>query len=176
MDPPRTGDRIFLGGSRPNTHHLFLHKDRQRAECIEQDELVGNSVRNGGTKVPLMAVFADHGTWRRYLLPLSSFQLLYGRLCDIFGRKPLFIFAYLTFGLGCLFCGLARTMDELIVARALTGMAGGFNTLASIVVSDMIPLRKRGTWQGYRNLVFALGLGAGSLGGGVLADKLGWRW
>ena len=66
-------------------------------------------------------------------------------------------------------------MNQLIIARAITGMAGGFNTVASIVLADLVPLRKRGTWQGWRNLVFAVGLGAGSCGGWI-TDAIGWRW
>lgn len=52
-----------------------------------------------------------------YFLTLTSFQPLYGKLSDIFGRKPALLFAYAIFGLGCLFCGLARNMNELIAAR-----------------------------------------------------------
>lgn len=66
-------------------------------------------------------------------------------------------------------------MNQLILARAITGLAGGFNTLASIVLSDIIPLRKRGVWQAWRNLVFAAGMGAGSCGGWI-TDTIGWRW
>ena len=86
------------------------------------------------------------------------------------------MFAYVTFGVGCLLCGLAQTMDQLIIARAISGVGGGgFNTLATIVLSDLIPLRQRGTFQGYRDLVFALGLGTGSLGG-LVTETIGWRW
>ena len=53
----------------------------------------------------------------RYFLTLTSFQPLYGKLSDIFGRKPCLLFGYAIFGLGCLFCGLARNMNELIAAR-----------------------------------------------------------
>jgi MFS family permease len=56
-------------------------------------------------------------TWGSYFLTLTSFQPLYGRLSDIFGRKPALLFGYAVFGLGCLFCGLARNMNELIAAR-----------------------------------------------------------
>lgn len=110
-----------------------------------------------------------------YLLPLSSLQLLYGTLSLSLGIKPLFLFAYAAFGLGCLLCGLAQSMNQLIVARAITGLAGGFCTLASIVLATYVPLRKRGVWQGWRNLVFAMGLGVGSAGGWV-TEKVGWRW
>ena len=52
-----------------------------------------------------------------YFLTLTAFQPLYGKLSDIFGRKTALLVAYTIFGLGCLFCGLARNMNELITAR-----------------------------------------------------------
>ena len=52
-----------------------------------------------------------------YFLTLTSFQPLYGKLSDIFGRKPALLFGYAIFGTGCLFCGLARNMNELVAAR-----------------------------------------------------------
>ncbi len=67
-------------------------------------------------------------------------------------------------------------MNQLIAARAVAGVGGGgFNTLATIVLADIIPLRQRGTFQGYRDLIFAVGLGVGSLGG-FITESLGWRW
>ncbi|KAK4692537.1 hypothetical protein P7C71_g4692, partial [Lecanoromycetidae sp. Uapishka_2] len=56
-------------------------------------------------------------------------------------------------------------MPELIASRALAGIGGGgFNTLSAVLISDIVPLQERGLWQGYRNLVFAVGLGVGALG------------
>ena len=52
-----------------------------------------------------------------YFLTLTSFQPLYGKLSDIFGRKPCLLLAYTIFGLSCLFCGLAGSMEQLITAR-----------------------------------------------------------
>lgn len=52
-----------------------------------------------------------------YFLTSTSIQALYGKVSDIFGRKPVLLFAYSVFGIGCLFCGLARNIDELIAAR-----------------------------------------------------------
>ena len=52
-----------------------------------------------------------------YLLTLSAFQPLYGKMSDIFGRKSCLLFAYTIFGLGGLWCGLARNMNQLIAAR-----------------------------------------------------------
>ncbi|KAI5121636.1 hypothetical protein M0805_001164 [Coniferiporia weirii] len=112
-----------------------------------------------------------------YMLTLTSFQPLYGKMSDIFGRKPCLLFAYAVFGIGCLLCGLARTMNELIAARALAGLGGGgMATVVTILVSDIVPLRSRGTWQGILNLIFATGSAVGAPLGGILADGIGWRW
>ncbi|KAI9783018.1 MAG: hypothetical protein M1816_001632 [Peltula sp. TS41687] len=112
-----------------------------------------------------------------YYLTLVSFQPLYGKLSDIFGRKPALLSAYTLFGLGCLFCGLARNMTELIAARAFAGIGGGgMTTVVSILLSDIVALRDRGTYQGYVNIVYATGAGLGAPVGGAIADYIGWRW
>ncbi len=59
------------------------------------------------------------------MLTVSALRPLYGKLSDIFGRKACLIFAYTIFAFGCLLCGLARNMPELIVARAIAGLGGG---------------------------------------------------
>ncbi|KAK6349224.1 hypothetical protein TWF730_009976 [Orbilia blumenaviensis] len=112
-----------------------------------------------------------------YLLTTTCFQPLYGKLSDIFGRKACLLFAYATFAIGSCWCGLARSMDELIVARAFAGIGGGGMTaLVSIVVSDLVPLHKRGTWQGFLNVIYATGASSGAPLGGLMADGVGWRW
>ncbi|KAL8721356.1 MAG: hypothetical protein Q9181_007724, partial [Wetmoreana brouardii] len=112
-----------------------------------------------------------------YFLTVSSFQPLYGKLSDIFGRKSALLFGYAIFGIGCLFCGLARDMNELIAARAFAGIGGGgMTTVVSILMSDIVPLRERGTWQGIINIIYAAGAGCGAPLGGILADLFSWRW
>ncbi|TIA11015.1 MFS general substrate transporter [Aureobasidium pullulans] len=112
-----------------------------------------------------------------YFLTLTSFQPLYGKMSDIFGRKSCLLFAYLVFGLGCLACGLAQNMNQLIAARAFAGIGGGgMTTVVSILMSDAVPLRERGKWQGYVNIIYATGAGTGAPLGGILADSIGWRW
>jgi predicted MFS family arabinose efflux permease len=114
--------------------------------------------------------------YHRYFLTLTSFQPLYGKLSDIFGRKSCLLFAYVVFGLGCVFCGLAKDMNQLILSRAFAGIGGGgMTTVVSILLSDAIPLRERGTWQGYINLIYATGAGIGAPLGGILSDSIGWR-
>ncbi|PLB45472.1 MFS multidrug transporter [Aspergillus steynii IBT 23096] len=112
-----------------------------------------------------------------YFLTLTSFQPLYGKLSDIFGRKACLLWAYAIFGVGCLFCGLAQNIHQLIAARVFQGIGGGgMTTVVSILMSDIIPLRDRGVWQGVINIIYATGSGTGAPLGGVLADYIGWRW
>ncbi|KAM0717506.1 hypothetical protein Q7P37_007358 [Cladosporium fusiforme] len=112
-----------------------------------------------------------------YFLTLTSFQPLYGKLSDIFGRKACLLFGYSVFGVGCLLCGVAQNMGQLIAARAFSGIGGGgMTTVVSILFSDIVPLRERGQWQGYINIIYAFGASVGAPLGGVLADSIGWRW
>jgi len=112
-----------------------------------------------------------------YFLTLTAFQPLYGKLSDIFGRKQCLLVAYFVFGLGAMLCGLARTMGEMVAARAFAGMGGGGMTVCtSVLMSDLLGLRERGTWQGYINIVYAGGAAMGAPLGGLLADSIGWRW
>ncbi|KAH8781490.1 multidrug resistance protein fnx1 [Diaporthe sp. PMI_573] len=112
-----------------------------------------------------------------YFLTLTSCQPLYGKLSDIFGRKECLLFSYVVFGLGCLGCGLAQDITQLIVSRAVAGIGGGgMNAVVSILLTDIVPLRDRGVWQGYMNIIFGAGTATGAPLGGLLADSLGWRW
>ncbi|EFQ28435.1 major facilitator superfamily transporter [Colletotrichum graminicola M1.001] len=112
-----------------------------------------------------------------YYITLTSFQPLYGKLSDIFGRKECLLFAYVIFGLGSLGCGLAQSFAQLCVARAVAGIGGGgMNSVVAILLSDIVPLRDRGVWQGYLNIIFAAGTSTGAPLGGLLADTVGWRW
>ncbi|KAI4266226.1 MAG: hypothetical protein LQ337_008861 [Flavoplaca oasis] len=112
-----------------------------------------------------------------YLCTTTASQPLYGKLGDIFGRKPCLLFAYCVFGLGALGCGLALDMNQLIIARAVTNISTrGMITIVSILLSDIVSLEERGIWQGYVNMVFAVGAGLGAPLGGVLTDAIGWRW
>lgn len=112
-----------------------------------------------------------------YFLTLTSFQPLYGKLGDIFGRKPCLLFAYAVFAIGCLGCGLAQDIVQLCIARGLAGIGGGgMNSVVSILMTDLVPLRDRGIWQGYMNIIASVGTSVGAPLGGFLADSVGWRW
>ncbi|ESK97591.1 vacuolar amino acid permease [Moniliophthora roreri MCA 2997] len=111
-----------------------------------------------------------------YLLSVCCFTPLYGRLSDILGRKGAMLLALTLFGSGTIFCGLAPSMELLIAARAVAGMGGGgVMTVSSIVVTDFIPLKQRGLYQGMANILFGLGAGIGGPLGGWINDNFGWQ-
>ncbi|KAF8631154.1 hypothetical protein AX15_002499 [Amanita polypyramis BW_CC] len=92
------------------------------------------------------------------------------------GRKGAMLLALSLFGSGTVFCGFAPSMKTLIAARAVAGMGGGgVMTVASIAVSDLIPLNQRGLYQGIANILYGLGAGLGGPLGGWVNDRFGWR-
>ncbi|KAF9484004.1 vacuolar amino acid permease [Pholiota conissans] len=111
-----------------------------------------------------------------YLLSVCCFTPLYGRLADILGRKGAMLLALTLFGFGTIACGMAPSMNMLIAARAVAGMGGGgVMTVSSIAVTDLIPLKQRGLYQGMANILFGLGAGMGGPLGGWVNDMFGWR-
>ncbi|KAJ1547252.1 hypothetical protein HK405_006347 [Cladochytrium tenue] len=102
---------------------------------------------------------------------------LYGRLSDVFGRRRALLTALSIFLVGSAFCGLSPSLLSLIASRALAGLGGGgVLTCVSIVMTDLVPLRDRGRFQGYTNAVFGSAAMLGAPLGGWLADAAGWRY
>ncbi|KAA1475860.1 MFS general substrate transporter [Dentipellis sp. KUC8613] len=112
-----------------------------------------------------------------YLLATCTFTPLYGRLCNVMGRRGANQTAVCFAGLGVLACGFSQNMEMLIVARFLGGLGGGgVYTTSSIITSDMYSMRSRGLTQGIASVFNGLGMGLGGPLGGIIADWLGWRW
>lgn len=115
---------------------------------------------------------------------LTSFALaqaatlpLYGKLSDIYGRKPLLLLAYALFAIGCFLVGVGGSMSELIIGRVISGFgASGMTALVSILITDLVPLRDVATWRSWVNIVATTGRSIGGPLGGWLADTVGWRW
>ncbi|KAJ3943021.1 uncharacterized protein N0V96_007254 [Colletotrichum fioriniae] len=84
-----------------------------------------------------------------YFITSTVGQLLYGRLSDIWSRKVILMVGLAIFGLGSLASSLAQTATQLIIFRCFTGLGGGgLMTVAQMIVSDVVPLRERGKYQG----------------------------
>lgn len=118
-----------------------------------------------------------------YLITATIMTPIYGKLSDIFGRRPLFIFAITVFLLGSLLAGMSQSMEMLAAFRALQGVgAGGLMALPLATMGDMLSPRERAKYQGYFLAVFGVSSVIGPLIGGLFAgaDQIlwvaGWRW
>ncbi|KAI0956555.1 hypothetical protein AcW1_005206 [Taiwanofungus camphoratus] len=112
-----------------------------------------------------------------YLLATCTFTPLYGRLCNVMGRRGANQMAVLLAMLGTAACGFSSNMETLIAARFLGGLGGGgIFTTAAIITSDMYSLRARGLAQGVAAVFNSLGMGLGGPLGGFISDRFGWRW
>ncbi|KAI8958462.1 MFS general substrate transporter [Daldinia sp. FL1419] len=121
----------------------------------------------------------ENSTWLfiSFLLAGAATQSLYGKLSDIYGRKPVLLTSYALFAIGTVFIGVGQTMWQVIVGRVISGSGGaGIMTLAAVIITDLAPLRDVASWQSYLNVVATVGRSLGGPTGGFLADTIGWRW
>lgn len=118
-----------------------------------------------------------------YLITATITTPLYGKLSDIFGRKPLFLAAIGIFVIGSIACAFATSMYQLAAFRALQGIgAGGLFSLALTIIGDIVAPRERARYQGYFVAVFGTSSVLGPVAGGFFAGQpeilgiTGWRW
>lgn len=118
-----------------------------------------------------------------YLITATIATPLYGKLSDLYGRKPYFLTAISIFIVGSMLCTISTSMYELAAFRAVQGLgAGGLISLAFAIIGDIVPPRERARYQGYFLAVFGTASVIGPLVGGAFAgtDSIlgiaGWRW
>jgi len=118
-----------------------------------------------------------------FLITSTIATPLYGKLSDLYGRRPFYLFAIGVFVVGSMLCGLSNSMYELAAFRALQGIgAGGLMSLALAIIGDIVPPRERSRYQGFFMAVFGTSSVLGPVIGGFFAgqDSLlgitGWRW
>ncbi len=110
-----------------------------------------------------------------YLLAQAVMIPIYGRLADVYGRKPILLFGIGIFLIGSLLCGLAANMTALIVFRALQGFgAGSLIPVSQTLVGDIYGGAQRARMQGYVSSIFGSAAILGPLIGGLIANHVGW--
>src|SRR5947208_5498227 len=121
----------------------------------------------------------DRYTWvsTAYLLSSTVTVPIYGKLSDLFGRKPIFLFGVVIFLIGSALSGASQSMNELIAFRAFQGLgAGALMPIAIAIVGDLFTPRERGKWQGVTGGVFGISSIVGPVVGGWLTEYASWRW
>ncbi|MFT9846517.1 MDR family MFS transporter [Aneurinibacillus sp. REN35] len=112
-----------------------------------------------------------------YMLASSVTAILAGKLSDIYGRKPFILLGLGVFIIASLLCGLAETIIQLILYRALQGLGGGLiMSTAFTAIGDLFAPRERGRWQGVMSGVFGLASVFGPTLGGYIVDNADWHW
>lgn len=112
-----------------------------------------------------------------YLLMTAVTTLVYGKLADLFGRKPILLFGLTIFLIGSILCGFATTMTMLIVFRFIQGFgAGAVMPIASTIVGDIYTIEERAKIQGYLSSVWGVSAIIGPALGGIFVQYLNWRY
>ncbi|WP_404452441.1 MDR family MFS transporter [Virgibacillus necropolis] len=140
------------------------------------------SVMLVATAIP--SIVADLGGFSSYSWVFSAYSLtnaatvlIFGKLSDIFGRKPIFVVGVTIFLIGSICCGLSTSMLMLIISRFIQGLgAGAVMPIATTIVGDIYDKRQRAKIQGYLSSVWGISAVTGPLLGGMFVDLLSWRY
>src|SRR6184192_3770346 len=112
-----------------------------------------------------------------YLLTSTTTVPIYGKLADLFGRKPLFLFGTTLFLIGSAASGASQSMEQLIVFRAIQGLgAGAVMPIVLTIIGDIFALEERARMQGFFSGVWGLSSIIGPAVGGLIVDHFSWRW
>ncbi|WBL19257.1 MDR family MFS transporter [Citricoccus sp. NR2] len=121
----------------------------------------------------------NHMSWviTSFILASTITMPVYGRISDVFGRRPVILVAIGLFMIGSITGALASSIEVLIVSRVIQGLGGGgLMILSQAAIADVVPARQRGKYMGIMGAAFAVSSVAGPLLGGWLTEGPGWRW
>jgi EmrB/QacA subfamily drug resistance transporter len=135
-----------------------------------------------GTALPIISTRLNGAslyTWAFtiYLLTSTISGPIYGKLSDLYGRRPIFIWAVSLFLAASVFAGLSQQMWQFIIARGLQGLGGGaVFPIAFAIIADLYPPEERAKYGALFGAVFGLSSVLGPLLGGFVTDNFGWPW
>jgi EmrB/QacA subfamily drug resistance transporter len=129
-------------------------------------------------------IVADLGGFDKFVWVTSAYMVavmagmpIFGKLSDMYGRKRFFIFGLTVFLIGSALCGIAQSIEQLSIYRAIQGIGGGaLMPIAFTIVFDIFPPEKRGKMTGLLGAVFGLSSVMGPLLGAYITDLFSWHW
>ncbi|KAJ2389668.1 hypothetical protein GGI05_003434, partial [Coemansia sp. RSA 2603] len=111
-----------------------------------------------------------------FMLCSTCLNIISGRVADIFGRFSVLMFSLVAFVAGAVLSASSQSIVVFIVARGISGIAcGGMLNLSIIIISDIVPIERRGKYLGFLQICFGASNAAGPLIGGLFADRFNWR-
>ncbi|MGD9511068.1 MAG: MDR family MFS transporter, partial [Geminicoccaceae bacterium] len=112
-----------------------------------------------------------------FLLTQTATTVVFGKLADLYGRRPVLLAGIVVFLAGSLLCGAAWSMPSLILFRLIQGIgAGAVQPVGLTIVGDLYPGHERGKIQGYLASVWGISSVLGPLAGGLIVRHIGWPW
>ncbi|PVG02285.1 hypothetical protein CPB86DRAFT_619859 [Serendipita vermifera] len=112
-----------------------------------------------------------------YLLTQTACQPLYGKLADVFGRRPVIYASTFIFLVGSALCGAAQSMRWLIVARGLSGIGGGgIVNSVWVLTTEIVPPGSQAKWSQALSVTWSASAVAGPILGGLFTGSISWRW
>ncbi|WP_413196990.1 MDR family MFS transporter [Pararobbsia alpina] len=112
-----------------------------------------------------------------FLLAQTAMTVVFGKLADVYGRKPVMLFGIAVFLIGSVLAGFAWSMPIMILFRLIQGVgAGAIQPVSMTIVADLYPARERGKIQGYLASVWAISAVLGPMAGGLIIRDLSWSW
>lgn len=162
----------------------LTHKEKGRILLGVMTAIFLAAIESTGVSTAMPTVIATLGgleiySWvfTVYLLTFTVTMPLWGKLSDLFGRRPMYLLGIGVFLLGSILSGLAQSMGQLIAFRAIQGLGGGaLYPLGMTVAADLYPLEQRARVQGAFSGMWGIASFMGPLMGGLFADHLSWRW